>query len=141
MSLFQFPKKSVKLVTKFWEFLKNFRRNIPEIFLGISWEKFLRNSQKLHKSFFQFPKKFVRLVTKSWEFLKNFQRSICEKFSGISLGKIPEKFSWNFSSLCPLFSSPNNPKNWWPSPENFSGISREIFLSGKNSGILRNFSN
>ena len=35
MSLFQFSKKSVKLVTKSWEFLKNFQRSIPEKFSGI----------------------------------------------------------------------------------------------------------
>ena len=123
MFLIQFPKKSVKLVTKSWEFLRNFRRNVPETFLGISWEKFQRNSQDIFKtkSHFQFPKQSGKLVTKFWEFLRNFWRNIYEKFSGISWGKNTSlenlrnflwKISWeilnNFLRQCLLFSSTNN---------------------------------
>ena len=92
---------------KSWKFLRDFRRNVPEKFYGISSEKFLRNSQEFRgKNSWEILWNFSRLwfscssqkhpkklVTKFWEFFKNFWRNIPEKFSGISWGQIPERFS------------------------------------------------
>jgi len=59
------PQKSVKLVTKSWEFHINFRRNIPEKFSGTSEgkipEKFLGIS-RVYVSY-SVPQKSVKLVT------------------------------------------------------------------------------
>ena len=41
-------------------------------------------------------------------------------------GKILEKFSRIYSSYISYSVPLNIPYNWWPSPENFSGISEEI---------------
>ena len=39
------------MVTKTYEFLRNFLRSIPEKFSGISWVKFRINSQELVKTY------------------------------------------------------------------------------------------
>ena len=87
MSFIQFPIKSVKLGTKYWEFRRNFQWNIPEIFLGISWEKF----RKISQEFF-----LLSLVFSSPKNPKKWGQSFDSNFSGISWisrGKIPVKFS------------------------------------------------
>jgi len=58
--LFNSQKKSVKLVNKTWEFLRNFRRNLLEKFSGVSP---LKNSREILRNFlrlclwFSSPKK------------------------------------------------------------------------------------
>ena len=114
-----------KFCKKFWEFLRNFRRNIPEKFLWISWEKFSGISWNLFS--YLIPLKIRKhgdqVLRISQEFPENQSGEILRIFLGWNSREIPR----NFSKLILLINSPKNPLTWWPSPKNFSGISGEVF--------------
>ena len=74
MSCMKFLKKSVKLGTKSWVFLRNFRRNSQEI-LGKNSGEILRNFSKLSLNTMN-PKKSLKLGINSGEFFENFREII-----------------------------------------------------------------
>ena len=108
-------------MTKFWEFLRNFQRNIPKKFSGIFWgkisEKFLGITQDY--VFYSVPQ-IIR--KKSWIFLRNFRRNIPKKFSGISR----EKFWRNSQEFLETKSQNYDPQKISQLGNQFRGISREF---------------
>ena len=136
------------MVTKTYEFLRNFRRSIPEKFSGISEGKILEKFSGISRTFFYYwiPLKIRKhgdqVPRISQEFLEKYSGEILRNFLGWNSGEIPR----NFSNPILLLNSPKNPQTWWPIPKKFSGISGEIFrrnseefLGGKFRGISQEF--
>ena len=85
MSLFQFSKKSVKLVTKSWEFLKNFQRSIPEKFSGISLGKIPEKFSEIFRVYV--PYSVPQIIQKIGDQVLRISQEFPEKYSWV--GKIP----------------------------------------------------
>ena len=91
----QFLEKSVKLGTKSLVLIRNFRRNIPEKFSGISWGKIPEKFSGIPRDYvlYEVPQKIRKIRDQVLSISEEFP----EKYSGETLrnflGKIPEKFS------------------------------------------------
>ena len=87
-SLHKFPEKSVNMVTKSYEFLRNFQRIFLRNFVGKNSAEFLRNFSKLSLKT-AIPQKSLIFGTNSGEFPRNqLQEMILEKFLGNSIKKV-----------------------------------------------------
>ena len=86
MSFMQFLEKSVKLGTKSLVFLRNFRRNIPEKFSGISWGKIPEKFSGIPRDYvlYEVPQKIRKIrdqvLSISQEFPEKFSGNSWEKF-------------------------------------------------------------
>ena len=115
--------------TKFQEFLRNFRRNIPEKFSGISWGEIPEKFPGISR--IQFSYEIPLKIRKHGDQFPRISQEFPEKYSGEILrnflGENSEEFLRNFSKLSLKTVIPNKSlilgTNTEEFLENFLGIS------------------